>query len=208
VDDEFRVEVELDDEAHGFSLGERLRALDLDDEARDRLGPGVLVTRDGSQLFLYTATEAQAREAERVIRELNLAEDLTADVLVTRWHPLEEEWKDAALPLPATPEEERAEDEARVTAELDEARHEGHYDWHVVVHLHSLDEAVELKRRLTSEGVPTTRRFRYVVAAAVTEDSAFELADRLRAELPPEADVRVDVDLSDVAHGPLQFLPF
>jgi hypothetical protein len=208
VDDEFRVEVELDDEAHGFSLGERLRALDLDDDVRERLGPGVLVTRDGSQLFLYAATEEHAREAERVVRELNEAEDLTADVLVTRWHPVEEEWKDAALPLPATPQQEQAEEQARVATELEEARREGTYDWHVVVHLHSRDEAAELKLRLDSEGIPTTRRFRYVVAAALTEDGAFELADRLRAELPSDADVRVDVDLSDVTRSPLQFLPF
>ena len=36
--DEWRVEVELDEERHGFSLGERLRSHSLDDEARERLG--------------------------------------------------------------------------------------------------------------------------------------------------------------------------
>jgi hypothetical protein len=208
MDDEFRVEVELDDDEHGFSLGERLRALDLDDDARERLGSDVLVTRDGSLLFLYTANEPQAREAERVVRELIDAEDLTAEVVVTRWHPVEEEWKDAALPLPATPAEDWAEDEARVAAELEEARLEGRYDWEVVVGLTSREEAVELEERLALVGIPARRRFRYVVAGAVTEDGAFALADRLRAELPKEVDVRVEVDLSDVPRGPLQFLPF
>jgi len=42
----------------------------------------------------------------------------------------------------------------------------------------------------------------------VTEERAQELADRLRAELPGDADVRIEVDLSDVARSPLQFLPF
>ena len=208
MDDEFRVEVELDDDEHGFSLGERLRALDLDEDVRERLGPSVLVTRDGSLLFLYTATEEQAREAERVVRVLIAAEDLTAEVLVTRWHPVEEEWKDAALPLPATPEEELAEEEARLDAELEEARVEGRHDWEVVVWMPSRDEAIELQQRLAGEGIPATRRFRYVVAGAITEDGAFALADRLRAELPKEADIRVDVDLSDVTRGPRQFLPF
>jgi hypothetical protein len=208
VDDEFRVEVELDDDEHGLSLGERLRALDLDEDVRDRLGESVLVTRDGSLLFLYTATEEQAREAERVVRVLIAAEDLTAEVLITRWHPVEEEWKDASLPLPATREEELAEEEARLDAELQEAHVQGRYDWEVVVRMPSRDEAVELERRLASEGIPVKRRFRYVVAGAITEDGAFALEDRLRAELPKEADVRVEVDLSDVAQGPLQFLPF
>ena len=208
MDDEFRVEVELDDDEHGYSIRERLRALDLDDDARDRLGSSVLVTRDGSRLFLYAATEPQAREAERVVRELVDDDELTADVVVTRWHPVEEAWKDAALPLPATPEEEQAEEAARAGAEAEEARAEGRFDWEVVVHLPSRGDAVALVERLAQEGVPAMRRWRYVVAGAVGEEEAFALADRLRAELPKDADVRVDVDLSDVTRGPLQFLPF
>jgi hypothetical protein len=208
MDDEFRVEVELDDDEHGYSIGEHLRALDLDDDARERLGSSVLVTRDGSRLFLYAASAEQAREAERVVRELVAEDGLTAEIGVTRWHPVEEEWKDAALPLPATPEEEQAEKAAHAAAEAEEARVEGRYDWQVVAKLPSRDEAVELAARLAAEGVPAMRRWRYVVAGAVSEDEAFELADRLRAELPEDAEVHVDVDLSDVARSPLQFLPF
>src|SRR5688572_22676991 len=63
IEDEFRVEVELADEGHGLSLGERLRALDLDDEARERLGSRVIVTRDGSHLFLYANTRESCAEA-------------------------------------------------------------------------------------------------------------------------------------------------
>jgi hypothetical protein len=208
MEDEFRVEVELDDDEHGYSIGEHLRALDLDDDARERLGSNVLVTRDGSRLFLYAASEPQAREAERVVRELVTADDLTAEIGVTRWHPIEEEWKDASIPLPRTPEEERAEEAARDAAEAEEARAEGRYDWEVVVYLPSRDEAMELAARLEGEGIPALRRWRYVVAGAVSEEEAFALADRLRAELPEDADVRVEVDLSDVERGPLQFLPF
>ncbi len=40
-EEEFRVEVELDDDEHHLTLGERLRAVDLDDEARERLGSRV-----------------------------------------------------------------------------------------------------------------------------------------------------------------------
>jgi hypothetical protein len=208
VEDEFRVEVELDDDEHGYSLGERLRTLDLDDEARERLGPNVMLTRDGSRLFLYTSSEAQAREAERIVRSLVDAEGLSADIAVTRWHPVEEAWKDVSIPLPATPEEEQAEYEARAVAEAEEARREGRFDWEVVVRLASREAAVELAKRLEAEGVPVVRRWRYVVAGGVTEEDVLELADRLRSELPPDADVHVEVDLSDLPRGPLQFLPF
>ena len=207
MNDEFRVEVDLDDDEHGYSTGERLRALDLDDEARKRLGSMVMVTRDGSKLFLYTAAEAHAHEAERVVRSLVEADGLTAEIAVTRWHPVEESWKDASIPLPATREEEDAEYAAREAAEVREAELEG-ADWHVVVHLPGRDDAVVLAERLAAEGLPVRRRWRYLIADAVTEEGAQELAERLRSELPGDTDVRVEVDLSDLARSPLQFLPF
>lgn len=208
MDDGFRVEVELDDDEHGYSIGERLRALDLDDKARERLGRGVLVSRDGPNLFLYSATEAQAREAEGIVRELAQQERLTADVRVTRWHPVEEAWKEASIPLPATPAEERAEYAAREASELAEAEAEGEFDWHVVVQLPGRGDAAKLAGHLAAEGLAVTRRWRYVVAGVPTEERAEELADRLRSELPTEADVRIEVDLSDLTRSPLQFLPF
>lgn len=208
MDDEYRVEVELDDPEHGYSLRERLRALDLDDKARERLGRGVVVTRDGSRLFLYTSTESQGREGERIVRELVDAGGLTAETRLTRWHDVEEAWKDAALPLPATPEDVEAELEARDAAEETEAVAEGEFDWQVVAHLPDRRSARELARRLAADGHTVTQRWRYVMIGVVSEDAANELADALRASLPEEADVQVEVDLSDVARSPLQFLPF
>ena len=90
ADEDWRVEVELDDEQHGYSLGERLRALDLDDEARKRLGRQVIVTRDGSRLFLYTETRDEADEAARVVQELASDDRLTVELHTTRWHPAEQ----------------------------------------------------------------------------------------------------------------------
>ena len=76
--EEWRVEVELREEGHGLSLGERLRHLDLDDEARERLGGSVIVTRDGARMFLYAGSEQAAREAARVIAQLASDEGLDA----------------------------------------------------------------------------------------------------------------------------------
>ena len=208
MNDEFRVEVDLDDDEHGYSIGERLRALDLDDEARERLGRRVLVTRDGSRLFLYAASEADAREAAEVVRSLIEADGLTAEIRVTRWHPVEEAWKDASIPLPRTPEEEEAEYAAREAAEAREAELEGEYDWEVAIRLPRRDEAIEVAHRLEAEGLPVSRRWRYVVVSALTQERAEELAQRLRAELPSDADVSVEANLSDVRLPAFQFLPF
>lgn len=197
--EDFRVEATLRDGEHAEALSDDLRAATLGTEGL----AGVMVTRDGRHVFLYADTEAQARRAEGLVREL--APD--AEVEVTRWHPLEEAWKDVSIPLPRTPEEEAAERAAREAAELVEAEEEGDFDWHVVVHLPSRREAVELARSLAAEGAAVRRRWRYVVAGAVTEERAAELAERIVAERP-DADARVEANLSDLERSPLQFLPF
>ena len=206
--EDFRVEVELDDEAHGYPLRERLRAVNLDDEARERLGRNVVVTRDGSRMFAYTPTEAQAREAKRVISGLLADEGLSGDLAVTRWHPVAEEWRDASLPLPDTAAEEEIEYEEREAAEQREAAEEGEFDWHVVAELRGRDAAGDLSRKLSDEGLPITRRWRYVTVGAVTEERAEELADRLRSELGDSGDVWVEARLDDDAFRPFQFIGF
>ena len=109
LEDEYRVEVELTEEGHSLSLGERLKSHDLDDEARERLGTRVIVTRDGPHLFLYAHTRESCAEAERVVRDLLAEEGFEATVRATRWHPAAEAWKDADEPMPDTPEAVEAE---------------------------------------------------------------------------------------------------
>jgi hypothetical protein len=195
--DEWRVEIDLDDEEHGYGLGERFRSHDLDDEARKRLGRRIVVTRDGPRIFLYASSEAEAGEAERVARELIEAEGLTAQIALTRWHPVEEAWKGASIPLPQTAKEERAELERKTEAEWDEAEEEGSYDWLVKVALQSSADAADLAERLRGESYPVHRRWRYVTADVVTEERANELGTRLREELP-EAEVWVEANPDDI----------
>ena len=185
--DEWRVEVDLDDPEHGYGLGERLRSLDLDDEARERLGNRVLVTRDGPRMFLYASTQEEALEAERVVQELIESDRLSAEVATTRWHPDEEAWEDVSHPLPAT-EEARAAERARASGE----------DWEVRMELAGLREAVELEGQLRAEGLPVERRFSYLLVGAATEEGAHELADRLRARLPEGTPLGVEPNMSEV----------
>jgi len=105
--EEWRVEVELREEGHGLTLGERLRSLDLDDETRERLGGNVIVTRDGPRMFVYAASEDAAREAGRVVEELAQAEGLEADVAVTHWDAGDHEWED----ISASAHQHAADDE-------------------------------------------------------------------------------------------------
>ena len=97
--DEFRVEVNLDDEAHGFPFSERLAALDLDDEVAKRLGERVIVTRDGARMFVYTQSREACAEAERVVRDALTEDGLHAEVRSTRWDPAGADWADADAPI-------------------------------------------------------------------------------------------------------------
>lgn len=204
--DEWRVEVELDDEEHGYTLAERLRAHNLDDEARDRLGRGVIVTRDGSRIFLYAGGEAEAREAERVMRELIAGSDVSAELSLTRWHPVEEAWRDASVPLPRTEAEREEERRRHLTAEEREVAEEGEFDWELRVELESHSATAELGDRLEQEGLPVVRRWRYLRVGALTEEAARELADRILAEAPGPAEARVEPRLSEPTHPFLVFL--
>jgi hypothetical protein len=124
-----------------------------------------------------------------VLQELLAADDLTATVKVTRWHPVEEAWRDAAEPLPQT-EAERAEERARhEAAETREAAEEGRYDYEVQVDPPHHRDAVELEQRLVDEGLPVKRRWKHLRVGAPTEERAEEIAARVRAEAPEGTDV-------------------
>lgn len=103
--DEYRVEVELTDAEHGLTFWERLRSLDLDDHARERLGATVTITRDGSQMFMYANTEKDALEAEKTVRELVTDDHLSAEYTLTRWDAAAQAWTGSdGTPEPAEDE--------------------------------------------------------------------------------------------------------
>lgn len=195
MSDEWRVEVEIEDLE---GLQDLLDTRDLDDEARDRLGGRVIVTRDGERIFLYADSEETTREAEQVMREIVASEGVDAHIRVMRWHPVEEAWKDASIPLPQTPEEIEAERLRNEQAEEEEMRAEGEPDWEVRVELPHHRETVELGRKLESEGLDITRRWRYLLVGAPTEERAQALADRIRAEAPEGTEIRIEPNMSDV----------
>ncbi|ULE34979.1 hypothetical protein [Mycobacterium sp. IDR2000157661] len=96
ADEEYKVEVELGSDEHRLSFWEKLRTLDLDDDARKRLGSTVTVTRDGDRIQLYTRSLADAQEAERTVRALVADDDVSAGYTLSRWEPARQEWVDPA----------------------------------------------------------------------------------------------------------------
>jgi hypothetical protein len=191
TNDEWRVEVDLEDEEHGYTFAERIRALDLDEAARRRLGGSVTVTRDGPHLFLYATSESAVREAEGVAAELLEAEDVSGNVKVTRWHPDAEEWRDASEPLPQSEEEREAERRRHEEAEAAEAAEQGDYDYEVHVDPPGHGEAVELERALREDGLPVSRRWKHLSVGALTEEQAEDIAAKVRSLATEKTEVTI-----------------
>lgn len=191
MSDEWRAEVDLDDSEHGYNLGERLRSLPLDEQAKERLGGRAVVTRDGGRMFVYTASEDAAREAVQVVRTLLDEDELTATVALTRYHPLEGAWKDASIPLPETDAEQQAELERKEAAGLAEASKHGEFPWEVRLDFGSLEDAVGEESRLADEGLSVHRRWRHLMVGAPTEEDANALAERLRSRVAGAENVSI-----------------
>ena len=192
--DDFRLVVEFEEEEHGLRFGRLLGERDFEEEVRNLLGEGVVVTRDGRHVFLYTATQKQAEAAEKVSRDLIAQDDMKAEVSpILRWHPIAEQWEDASVPLPRTEAEVEAEHERWEDRQEDEAEASGYADWEVRVDLPSHREAVEFAERLEEQGIkPITRRWKYVLIGTATDDDARALAERLRGQAPPGATVKAE----------------
>lgn len=189
--EEWRVEVHLDEDQHGTSLGERLKTLDLDDEARERLGGSVIVTRDGSSLFLYAWHEPSIREAERVVRELMEDDELTGEVQLMRWHPVAEQWRPADEPLPESDAELLAEERVDEEAGRREREATGEYPWEVVIDLPDVRSTRELGEELIGRRLPVKRRYKYLLVGTPTEEAAIELGESFQGNVPEGSHVGI-----------------
>jgi hypothetical protein len=120
------------------------------------------------------------------------SEGLSALTAFERWHPVEQAWKDASVPMPRTEEQLEAEHERLQEREASESLEKGRSEWEVRVELASHEDTVALAERLESEGVPVVRRYTFLLAGAVNEDDARALAERLEREAPEGARIAVE----------------
>jgi hypothetical protein len=190
--DDWRVTIDFDDEGDGTQLSEWLLAVSLEGEERASLGDRVVVSRDGPRVFLYSDSEAPAREVLRTIEARVAQEGLAASTRLERWHPVEQAWKEGSIPLPETPDALAEEHDRLQERQAAESRERGSAEWEVRVELPSHEETVSLAERLETEGVPVVRRHTFLLAGAANEDDARALAARLRSDAPEGARVEVE----------------
>ena len=189
--DDWRLTVDFDEERDGAQLVERLHAREFASDERKRLGDGVIVSRDDARVFFYMGSEEQSREVESLVRSELEKRGQAAAVTLERWHPVEQEWRDPAVPLPKTEEELAAERERREEREEAQSLATGRAEWEVRVELPRREQTDELADRLEAEGIPVVRRSNYLLVGAASEEDARILADRLRAEAPAGSKLHV-----------------
>ena len=178
--DDWRIRVELPDEAGARGVLERLGlarrdAEDLADELREHR---LAVSRDGDTLFVYAASGMQAERASGVIEQELQDMGLSPARLVTeRWLADEERWDDEA---PAPDSEE-------------ELAGRGYAPWEVRVECATLADARRLAEGLRGEGYGVSRTFTYVIAGTATREEAVALARRVHGEVEPGGELVYEV---------------
>lgn len=189
--DDLRLTIVFGDDEEAKELVRWLHEARLDAADRARLGDRVIVSRDGVAVYIYASGEEEAREIERLVKA-RVGHPATARIRLDRWHPVEQGWRDASVPLPRTEEELRAEHERQQAREAAESRRSGYAEWEVRVMLDDPGATIELADRLEEEGIPVVRRSTFLLVGAVNEDQAHALAGRLAEEAPQGARIEVE----------------
>lgn len=189
MDDDWRLHVSLAGPEHAKALTGRLEAEELGDDVARELADAVVVSHDGPEVFLYTATHAAALAAQRVVRADLTRHGLETEITLSRWHDDAEDWEPADAPSATTAAQREAEHARLMQREDAESAAHGVADFEARAVLPSRHAAHELSERLTREGVPHTRRWRYVLIGAADEDAAHAWAQRLRDESPAGTEV-------------------
>jgi hypothetical protein len=211
VADDWRLAVTPSEETDPPSVLSWVLEHELEEEARERLGRRLAVEVGAGEaaVFFYGDSEEQVRAAEKLVTDILAERGLDARLEVSRWHPLEERWEDASVPLPRTAAERQAELARLEAEEVSESRQEGP-QWEVRLELPGHGETAALADRLEREGIPVLRRWKFLLIGAESERQANELADRLRREAPAGTIVSVEGsgELLDEVAFPNPFVVF
>lgn len=192
MNDEWRLQIDVQDDSHVTRIGERLAARELEHELSDAFEDRVIVSRDGTRLFVYAGSRAQVEAAGKLIGEIAAEEKWELETRLRRWHPQAEDWENPDEPLPGSAESEAKEHEALIASERGHSERSGEPEYEVRVDLPSHREAVAFAEKLEAEGIPAVRRWKYLVVGATDEDSARELAVRLAAEAPEGSEIKAE----------------
>lgn len=192
MNDEWRLQIDPQDQSHARALTERLEARELEHDLSDAFHDRVIVSRDDERLFLYAGSRDQAESAHDLLLSLAQQHGWSLDLELKRWHPAAEEWEDPDKPLPDSEEAQNAEHEALIAAEGKQTEERGYPEFDVRIDLPSYHDALHLAEKLRGEGLLPVHRWKYVLIGATDEDNAKELAERIKSEAPAGSEVKAE----------------
>ncbi len=85
MNDDWRLEVDFDDPRHIGALAERLEAGELEHDLSGAFHDRVVVSREGSTVFLYAGSREQAEAARSHVLSLAQQHGWKLDAELTRW---------------------------------------------------------------------------------------------------------------------------
>jgi hypothetical protein len=197
MNDDWRLQVDFVATGPADALHDRLDARELEHDLSDAFEDRVIVSRNETTIFLYAGDREQAEKARALVERLAAEDQEEIEIEFRRWHPIALEWRPADEPLPEDAEAEAAEHRIKIAREREEAAEQGYPQYEVQIELPSRDEAGSFAERLRAEGLRAERRWRVVLVGTADEDAAEELAERMRAEVPPGSKVAVAATLHE-----------
>lgn len=194
MNDDWRLQIDPQEDAHAGELIGRLDAGALQHELSDAFHDRVIVSRerDEPRVFLYAGTREQAESAGELIDTLAAQHGWALSTELRHWHPSAEAWEEPDKPLPDSDLAQRAEHQEEIAAEDEKVREQGYPDFEVRVEFPSHRDAVSFRHQLRGEGFASVHRWRYLLVGAIDEDEAKQLAERLRKEAPEGSKVKVE----------------
>src|SRR5947209_1988422 len=198
MNDDWRLRVEFQE--HGIlrsALG-RLNASELQHAIETSFDDRVIVSAEGAELFCYGGTREQLEAAEALIRREAEQHGWQISTELRRWHPTAEQWEEPGRQLPQDDAARAAERAELMARERAESRDLGVPEYEVRVTCRTRTEASELADQLGAEGLPSVQRSNFLLIGALDEDSAQQIADRVRTQVPAETGVTAEASAGAV----------
>lgn len=209
MNDDWRLQIHFRDDGILDSLHDRLDAEELELDLSRAFHDKVIVSRNGTTVFLYAGDRKQAELARELVERFARENEEEIEVDFKRWHPLSQEWEPADRPLPDDAAARAEEHQEKIAKERQETEEQGYPQYEVQVELPSREEADRFAEQLRGEGLPTVHRAHYVLVGAADEDAAEGLGERIRGEAPAGSKVAVQGSFKEIADdfpNPFAFL--
>ena len=120
MDDDWRLQINLEDEGVVGEISDHLRSSELEHDLAVDLDKRVILSHEGETIYLYAGDRDQLDRARPAIEKFLDAKGWKAEFDLRHWHKEADEWESPDAPEPTTAAEREAEHERRIETEDEE----------------------------------------------------------------------------------------